>query len=259
MSERRACKIVDLDRSSCRYEAKPNDDHVVIERIKEIVAERPRFGSPRVHLVLRNEGLVKNHKRTERLYYGLGLQLKKRKPKRRLYKPENPLPPPQHPNVRWSMDFVHDNLADGRSFRVLTIIDEFSRECPAMEVDLSLSGHRVVRVLDKLAATRGLPQEIGVDQGPEFTSKALTKWALANGVRLHYASPGDKNENAFIESFNGKLRDECLNMHWFSRLADAREIIEAWRIDYNEVRPHRSLKGLSPVQYRKSKELKLAA
>lgn len=157
------------------------------------------------------------------------------------------------------MDFVHDNLADGRSFRTLTIIDEFSRECPAMEVDLSLSGHRVVRVLERLARTRGLPQEIGVDKGSEFTSKALTKSALERGVRLHYARPGDKNENVFIESFNGKPRDECLNMHWFSRLSDAGEIIEAWGIDCNEVRRHRSLNGLSPTQYRKLRELKLAA
>lgn len=258
LSQRRACKVVDADRSTMRYEKKPKDDSRVLHRMKELLLERPRFGCPRVHLVLRSEGLVKNHKRTERIYYGNSLQLKKRKPKRRVYKPENSLPPLASANTRWSMDFVHDNLASGRAFRILTIIDEWSRECPAMEVDTSLSGNRVVRVLERLKLERGLPEEIGVDQGTEFTSKALTKWAADNGVRLHYASPGDKNENAFIESFNGRLRDECLNMHWFSTIRDARDLIEDWRIDYNERRPHTSLGGMTPGQFAKTKGLRLA-
>lgn len=258
MSQRRACKVVGADRSTIRYEKKPTEDHQILDRMKDLLEERPRFGCPRVHLVLQSEGLVQNHKRTERIYYGYGLQLKKRKSKRRVYKPENPLPPLTKANTRWSMDFVHDNLASGRPFRILTIIDEWSRECPAMEVDTSLSGHRVVRVLERLKAERGLPEEIGVDQGPEFISKALTKWALDNGVRLHYASPGDKNENAFIESFNGRLRDECLNMYWFSNLKDGRDIIEDWRIDYNERRPHTSLGGMAPSKFAETKGLHLA-
>lgn len=171
MSQRRACKVVDADRSTVRYDKKPTDDSRVLYRMKELLLERPRFGCPRVHLVLKSEGLVRNHKRTERIYYGNGLQLKKRKPKRRIYKPENPLPPLVAANARWSLDFVHDNLASGRSFRILTIIDEWSRECPAMEIDTSLSGNRVVRVLDRLKQERGLPEEIGVDQGSEFTSR----------------------------------------------------------------------------------------
>lgn len=242
-----------------RFEKQPKDDHLIVDRIKELLAERPRFGCPRVHLVLRSEGLVRNHKKTERIYYSNGLQLKKRRPKRKIYKPENPLPPLVKANSRWSLDFVHDNLVSGRAIRILTIIDEWSRECPAMEVDTSLSGHRVVRALEKLKLERGIPEEIGVDQGPEFISKALTKWAADNGVRLHYATPGNKNENAFIESYNGRLRDECLNMHWFSNLKDAREIIEDWRVDYNERRPHTSLGGMTPKKFAETKGLRLVS
>lgn len=258
-SERRACKLVKISRSGFRYVRKPSDDARILHRIKEITTEWPRFGCPRVHLFLRREGLVKNHKRTARIYYESGFQLKNRKPKRKVFKPDNPLPPPAFPNWRWSMDFVEDNLADGRKFRILTMIDELTRECPAMEVDTSLTGHRVVRVLERLRLSRGLPKEIGIDQGTEFTSKALHKWALEHDVRLVFASPGDKNENAFIESFNGRLRDECLNLHWFGSLFDARRIIEKWRCRYNDVRPHTSLDGLTPSEFAKTKKPFLVA
>jgi putative transposase len=153
------------------------------------------------------------------------------------------------------MDFMHDTLADGTSFRVLTMIDEWSRESLALEVDISLPALRVIRVLERLKEERGLPTEIGIDQGPEFTSIVLHKWAKDNGVNLHFASPGDKNENAFIESFNARLRDECLNMHWFLSLNEVREELSEWRLDYNYDRPHRSLGGLSPVAFVKRSEL----
>lgn len=259
MSERRACNVIDFERATCRYERRPNDDKVVIERMREVIHEWPRFGCPRVHIVLRKAGVVKNHKRTARLYRLAKLQLKLRKRKRRVFKPETPLPPVLSANVRWSMDFVHDSLHNGRAFRILTMIDEFSRESLHLEVDFSLSGHRVVRVLEKLKAIRGLPKQIGVDQGTEFTSIALQKWALENGVTLTFAKPGDKNENAFIESFNGKLRDECLNSHWFTSLQDARNKIEEWRHRYNHLRPHRSLDGMTPIEFAKCRGLKICA
>lgn len=259
MSERRACKVIGLERSTHRYVRRPSDDAVVIQRMKEVVSEWPRFGCPRIHIVLRKDGIVRNHKRTERLYRLARMQLKHRKRKRRVFKPDNPLPPVLSGNTRWSMDFVHDSLHNGRPFRVLTIIDEFSRESLHLEIDFSLSGHRVVRVLEKLKITRGLPQQIGIDQGTEFTSVALQKWALENGVTLTFANPGDKNENAFIESFNGKLRDECLNSHWFTSLKDARDKVEEWRHRYNHLRPHRSLDGMTPVEYAKCRGLKICA
>lgn len=259
MSERRACRIVKLSRASLAYEAKPNDDHIILDRMKEIVTERPRFGCPRVHYLLRREGLVKNHKRTARIYRLANLQIKNRRRKRRIFKPENPLPPLQRANERWSMDFVHDNLHDGRSIRMLTMIDEFSRESLAVEVDTSLSSKRVIRVLDRLKMERGLPLEIGIDQGPEFTSKILMGWAKDNGVNLHFCTPGDKNENAFIESFNGRLRDECLNASWFTSVQDARNQIEIWRCDYNKNRPHRSLGGQTPLEYAAKGGLRMCA
>ncbi len=159
---------------------------------------------------------------------------------------------PLVPNERWSMDFQHDLLATGQRFRSLNIVDDFSRECPAIEVDTSLPGTRVVRVLDRLAETRGLPLEIVLDNGPEMISKALDEWAYRNGVRLNFIEPGKPTQNAFIESFNGRFRDECLNENWFLDLGDAREIIEAWRIDYNTSRPHSSLGYATPEEFASS-------
>jgi Transposase and inactivated derivatives len=258
MSERRACMLIGFSRSSHRYVPCLDKDSKVLHRMKEILAAKPSWGAPMVHLKLRREGLVVNHKRTERIYRKAGLQIKRRKRKRRIYKPENPLPPPMTVNQRWSMDFVHDGLHDGRKFRILTIIDEFSRECLDLEVDSSLTGQRVVRVLERLRIERGLPKEIGIDQGTEFTSLALEGWASKHGVNLHFARPGDKNENAFIESFNGRLRAECLNAHWFTSLRDARQIIGAWGGEYNYDRPHTSLGGMTPKEYASCRGLKLA-
>lgn len=217
--------------------------------MRELAALRRRFGSPRLHILLRREGLVINHKRTERIYGEEKLSLRVRKRRKRAPGLRVAMEPPKNINERWSMDFVSDSLFHGRKFRALTIVDDFTRESPAIEVDTSLSGLRVSRVLDQLAQTRGLPEIITVDNGPEFASKALDEWAYRNGVKLHFIRPGKPVENCYIESFNGKFRDECLNEHWFSNLQEARKIIEAWRLDYNQYRPHSSLGDLTPDEF----------
>ena len=218
-------------------------------RMKELAAQRPRFGSLRLHVILRREGLVMNHKRTERIYREEKLSLRTRKRKKRASLLRVPIPAPERPNERWSMDFIHARLANGRRFKSLTIVDDYSRESPAIEMDTSIPGARVVRVLDRLKETRGLPKVIVTDNGPEFISKALDEWAYMNGVKLDFIDPGKPVQNAFIESFNGKFRDECLNGHWFLTLEEAKITIENWRIDYNEVRPHSSLDNLTPAEY----------
>ena len=190
-----------------------------------------------------------NHKRVERLYREEGLSLRKRK-RRKTAAMDRVIPPkPEKPNERWSMDFVTDSTVTGRRFRVLAIIDDYSRECPAAEVDTSLGGSRVVSVLERLAETRGLPKVITMDNGPEFAGKALDEWAYRRGVKLNFIRPGKPIENAFAESFNGRLRDECLNENWFLSVQEARDIIEVWRKDYNEARPHSSLNGLTPSEF----------
>jgi putative transposase len=192
---------------------------------------------------------VVNHKRTERLYGEEGLSLRKRKRRKIAAAARVVTLATAGPNEKWSMDFVTDSLVTGRRFRALAIVDDYSRECLALEVDTSLGGARVVAVLDRLADTRGLPRSITVDNGPEFTGQYLDEWAYRNGVKLNFIRPGKPIENAYIESFIGRFRDECLNENWFISLKDARDIIERWRIDYNEDRPHTSLGGLSPLEY----------
>jgi putative transposase len=248
-SERQACIIVGLCRSSYRYEVKPKNDTLIRDRLRELAEQRHRFGAPRLHILLRREGHLINHKRTERLYReeGLSLRLKKRKKRQshlRIMQDQ-----PERINQHWSMDFVSDNLFNGRRFRVLTVVDNFSRECPVMEADHSLTGQRVARVLDRIALVRGLPQVITVDNGPEFISKALDLWAVENKVRLRFIAPGKPVQNAFIESFNGRLRDECLNEHIFVNLHNAQQIIESWRQDYNTNRPHSSLNDMTPEEF----------
>jgi len=249
LSQRRACRLAGLNLSTWQY--KPNKPTVtgLRERIIELAGERRRFGYRRLHIMLRREGLNVNHKAVHRIYREEGLQVRKRKRKRIGPADRQPIMLPERINERWSMDFVSDGLSNGRRFRTLNIVDDFSRECPVIEADTSLPGTRVVRVLERLSETRGLPKTIVVDNGPELISKALDEWAYRNGVRLHFIEPGKPVQNAFVESFNGKFRDECLNEHWFTSLADARRIIEDWRIDYNTSRPHSSLGYLTPVEY----------
>ncbi len=241
--------MVDLARSVYQYKLKPVDDSDIRGKIRQLAQERRRFGCPRIYRLLRRQGLLINHKKVERIYREEGLSLRKRKRKKAGAQNRTILPPVQRPNKRWSMDFVSDSLVTGRRFRALAIVDDFSRECPAIEVDTSLGGARVVQVLERLAELRGLPEMITLDNGPEFTSRALDEWAYRKGVKLNYIRPGKPIENAFAESFNGRLRDECLNENWFLSLKHAREVIEEWRKDYNEARPHSSLAGLTPQEY----------
>ena len=248
-SERQACILVGLCRSSYRYEAKPKNDTEIRDRLRELAEQRHRFGAPRLHIMLRREGYLINHKRTERLYREEGLSLRLKKRKKRQSHLRIMLDRPERVNQHWSMDFVSDNLFNGRRFRVLTVVDNFSRECPVMEADHSLTGQRVARVLDRIALVRGLPQVITVDNGPEFISKALDLWAVENKVRLRFIAPGKPVQNAFIESFNGRLRDECLNEHIFVNLHNAQQIIESWRQDYNTNRPHSSLNDMTPEEF----------
>jgi putative transposase len=248
-SIRKACELVGLSRPVYRYEARPDRNVALRERLRELAQERRRFGSPRLHLMLRREGLVVNHKRTERLYREEGLALRRKRRRKGASGVRVEPPMPQRPDEKWAMDFVHDSTADGRRFRALVVMDEYTRECPVIEVDRSLGGTRVVRVLDRLAESRCLPETITTDNGPEFTGKALDEWACRTGVKLHFIGPGKPMENAYAESLIGKLRDECLSGNWFLSLADAREIIEGWRKDYNSARPHSSLGGLTPHEY----------
>jgi putative transposase len=248
-SIRKACLLVGLPRASYDYRAVERHDDELRERIRELAHQRKRFGCPRIHLLLQREGLIFNHKRTERIYREEGLSLRKRKRKKTAAMARVILPAPTRPNERWSMDFVADSIVTGRRFRALVIVDDYSRECPAIEVDTSLGGRRVVQVLERLSETRGLPEVITIDNGPEFAGRVLDEWAYRHGVKLNFIRPGKPIENAYAESFIGRLRDECLNENWFISLKNARAIIENWRVDYNDGRPHTSLGGLTPREY----------
>ena len=221
----------------------------VLARLQAHAAVRARFGYRRLHILLEREGVRVNHKRVHRIYQAAGLQVRRRRRKRLTRADRVPLPIATQRLERWSMDFTTDTLADGRNFRTLNIVDDFTRECVAIEVDRSLPGLRVTRVLDRLHAAVGLPQTIVVDNGPEFAGRTLDAWAYAHGVTLRFIRPGKPIENAYVESFNGKFRDECLNEHWFLSVAEAKAVIEAWRVDYNLVRPHSALGGQTPHQF----------
>jgi putative transposase len=249
LSQRKACELVNLSSSVYRYKPKAGADDILRQRLRELAAQRKRFGSPRLHLLLKREGLVINHKHTERLYKEEGLALRKKRRRKGAAGSRVILQMPHRTNERWSMDFVTDSIVTGRHFRALAIVDDYSRECPAIEVDTSLCGHRVVNVLERLSETRGLPDVITMDNGPEFAGKAMDNWAYLKGVKLNFIRPGKPIENAYAESFIGRLRDECLNTNWFINLKHARDVIEDWRKDYNEVRPHSSLKGSTPKEY----------
>jgi putative transposase len=249
MSERRACRTIGVSRSTLRYETEREDPAELRTRLRELAQARPRFGYRRLHVLLRREGRRVNHKRIYRLYRQEGLSVRRRKRKRVAGGRGPILLPPTKINQRWSMDFMGDTLATGRTFRLLNIVDDFSRECVVIDSATSIPGARVVRVLDELAEVRGLPEIIVIDNGPEFTSRALDEWAYRRRVRLLFITPGRPIENAYIESFNGKFRDECLNEHWFLSLDEVRATIEQWRIDYNRDRPHSSLGHLTPEEF----------
>jgi putative transposase len=239
-----------MARTSCRYEPeRQGQEENLKARLRTLAGERRRFGYRRLTVRLRREGWTVNHKRVYRLYGQEGLQVRRRKRQRMGAAERQALAISIRQKERWSMDFVADALTDGRRFRSLNIVDDYSRECVAVEVDTSITGARVVRVLERLRELRGVPQVLVTDNGPEFAGQALDVWAYERGVKLHFIEPGKPVQNAFVESFNGKMRDECLNEHCFMSLGEARETIEAWRRDYNEVRPHSSLGNRTPQEF----------
>lgn len=247
-SERRACGLVDQPRSTQRYQQKPRPDDGLRAEVAKLAAERPRFGYRRLTVLLQRAGRKVWHGRVHRITKELRLQVPRRKRKRLPgRKPADAVI--TQPNQRWGMDFVSDSLADGRTFRALAIIDHYTRQCLAIEVDLSLPGARVLRALEQLAEERGLPQAIRVDNGPEFLCETVRRWCERKRLQLDYIEPGRPMQNGHVESFNGKLRDECLNTHWFTSLRQARNIIEYWRRDYNQVRPHSALGYATPNEF----------
>jgi putative transposase len=250
VSERRSCVVLGVDRSSIRYVSHQLDQTPLMLRIRDLAATRTRYGYFRNYILLHREAWFVNHKRVYRLYRQDGLSLRLKRPRRNVSAANRERQPAASAaNEMWSMDFVSDALFDGRRLRALTVVDAFTREALAIDVDQGIKGEQVVQAMTRIASTRGAPKTIRVDNGPEFISKALDRWADENGVTLDFSRPGKPTDNAFVESFNGRLRDECLNAHWFLSLADARAKIEAWRRDYNESRPHMSLGWLTPVEY----------
>ena len=260
ISERRGCAVLQFDRSSHRYRSNRDDQAYLRSRIREIAAARIRFGHRRIYIVLRREGIVVNHKRVRRLYREEGLNLRLRRPRRHVSAAQRvERPVVNGPNEVWSMDFVSDALFDGRRLRALTLLDIYTRESLAIEVDKGITGEDVADILRRVVTRRGAPARIRLDNGPEFVSNALDRWAYENGVTLDFSRPGKPIDNAYVESFNGRLREECLNVHWFLSLDDARDKIEAWRRFYNESRPHTALGGQTPNEFALSTGLRPAS
>lgn len=245
----RACGLIGMSRSLYRYESKRPDDAVLKERLTALAGQKRRYGYRRLHVLLCREGWIINRKRTYRVYHEASLMVRRRRRKRIAGVEREPKVIAAAPNVSWSMDFVSDGFIDGRRLRCLNIVDDFTKECLAIEVDTSLPGKRVASVLERLAESRGLPKSVTVDNGPEFISKALDEWAYRRQLQLRFIQPGKPQQNAYIESFNGKFRDECLNEHWFLSMHHARKIIAAWREEYNGERPHSSLDYLTPSSF----------
>ena len=249
LSQRRALAVVRMSASAWSYEPRPDQNLALRERILTLAHRHRRYGVGMIHLKLRQAGLVVNHKRVERLYQEARLQVRRRKRKKVPVSERQLLLRPSAANQVWSMDFVFDRTAEGRVVKCLTIVDDATHESVAIEVERAISGHGVSRVLDRLALSRGLPKVIRTDNGKEFCGKAMVAWAHEHGVQLRLIEPGKPNQNAYIESFNGRLRDECLNEHWFPSLLHARTEIETWRREYNEERPKKALGGMTPSAY----------
>jgi putative transposase len=250
ISERRACRLTQLARSTQQRKLRSKADDCLARRLTELARERQRFGYRRLTALLRREGRPVNHKKVYRLYRELGLAMRRRKRRHSGQRLAAATKTDLHrANQRWAMDFVADTLAHGRTFRVLTIIDEHTRECLVLETDTSLPGLRVIRVLERLSQTRGLPDEIHVDHGPEFVCRSVRSWCEKHRVLLRYIEPGRPMQNGHIESFNGRLRDECLNANWFLNLASARTQLQSWQNDYNRARPHSALAYRTPNEF----------
>ena len=252
LSERRSLRIIGMSASALRYEPAADRNCALKEKIIALAQRHRRYGSGMIYLKLRQAGEIVNHKRVDRLYAEAGLQVKKRRRKKIPLSDRHPLERPTGANQVWSMDFVFDRTAEGRSIKSLTVVDDATHEAVAIVPELALGGNQLVRILEQLASTRGLPKAIRTDNGKEFCSRAMLTWAHARCVQLFLIEPGKPNQNAYIESFNGRFRDECLNEHWFTSLQHARVVVETWRKEYNEERPKRSLGGLTPVAYAKT-------
>ena len=247
ISERRACSILSVDRTSMRYAHRRSDDGDLRSRLRELALERRRFGYRRLGIMLAREGIVMNHKKLLRLYREENLRVRRRRGRKRAMGTRAPMTLPQAPNQRWSLDFVSDTLVCGRRFRMLAVVDDFTRECLALVADTSLSGARVGRELDAIIAARGRPLMIVSDNGTELTSLAILRWTQDRRIEWHYIAPGKPQQNGYVESFNGRLRDECLNETLFASLSHARSVLCNWRDDYNHVRPHSGIDGLTPA------------
>jgi len=248
LSERQACKLLEVDRTSYRYEPKPDRNAKLREELIELAKRYPRYGCRLLRGKLKQRGWVVNHKRIERLYRQEQLMVRRLK-RKRLSRPPHPMTKVERANQEWSMDFVMDGLATGRAIRALTVVDSYTRECPAIEVDSCLSSRRVTRVLEWIIGQRGKPEAIRCDNGPEFTSRHFTAWCEEWKIGLIHIQPGRPMQNGRVESFNGKFRNECLNANWFPTLIDAKEKIERWRCEYNYERPHSSLAYLTPAAF----------
>jgi transposase InsO family protein len=251
LSERRSLGIADMSASAYRYEPAQDRNCVLKEKIIALAQRHRRYGAGMIYLKLRQAGEIVNHKRVDRLYAEAGLQVKKRRRKKIPLSDRHPLERPTSAN-QVSMDFVFDRTAEGRSIKNLTVVDDATHEAVAIVPERALGGNQLVRILEQLAGTRGLPKAIRTDNGKEFCSRAMLTWAHTRGVQLFLIEPGKPNQNAYIESFNGRFRDECLNEHWFTSLQHARVVVETWRKEYNEERPKRSLGGLTPTDYAKT-------
>jgi putative transposase len=248
LSERRACKLLEMDRSSYRYEPQPDRNAALRRELIALARQKPRYGYRRLGVLLERRGLRANHKRLYRLYREERLAVRRLR-RKRLARPAAAVAMLIRANQEWSMDFVMDGLATGRALRLLTVVDNYTRECLAIEVDSCLSSQRVTRVLEWVMEQRGGPETVRCDNGPEFTSRHFLAWCEERRIGLLHIQPGRPMQNGYIESFNGRLRDECLNANWFATLADAREKIEAWRREYNEERPHSSLNYRTPREF----------
>lgn len=252
LSERRALTVVRMSASALRYAPRPDQDIDLRDRIVALAHRHRRYGAGMIYLKLRQEGRVVNHKRVDRLYAEARLQVKRRRRKKVPLQDRQPLLRPQYRNEVWSADFVFDRTAEGRVLKCLTIVDDATTEAVAIVPARALGGRPVTRVLEQLAASRGLPQVLRTDNGPEFCGRTMLTWAHERGLTLRLITPGKPTQNAYVESFNGRFRDECLNEHWFTSLAHAQAVIETWRREYNEERPKKGLGGLTPAAYAKT-------
>lgn len=249
-SERRACALIACPRSTAQYRLRRTDDPRLLDLIRQLVEENRRAGYRKLHFILeRDHAIALNHKRFYRMYRAAGLQVRARKKRHARYIRGTPAPAVTRPNERWSMDFVHDTLANGRKIRLFTIIDDFTSESLAIEIDSSLPTRRVIRTIESIAEARGFPETLKFDNGPEFSSLAMLRWGAERDIKLHFIAPGKPTQNGKIESFNGRLRDELLNEHWFLTLDQMRATVESWRVRYNTHRPHGSLNYLTPAEF----------